>query len=157
MPLTSTRASTGCNRVYSGQHRDTVGINWHWTWVSVDRNKYYLQKQGVPNVHSDLKMLISLSNHLFVRAFPITYFGREFIRIAGNSNFNCLLDVFVSISGPNIYTRVFPPFFWRRCVCWSFPEFLCFFSWSFRHDIVYARAQAAILRFYTGYCVKEVA
>lgn len=73
-------------------------------------------------------MLIFSSNHLFVRAFSITYFGREFIKIAGNSNFNCLLDVFVSISVPNVYTRVFPPFFGALVYVVPFPKFSVFFS-----------------------------
>lgn len=157
MPQTSTRASTGCNRVYSGQHRDTVGITWHWIWVSVDWNKYYLQKQGVSKVHSDLKMLIFLSNHLFFRAFSITYFGREFIRIPGNSNFNCLLYVFVPISVPNAYTRVFPPFYRALVYVVPFPNFAVFFLKSLSRYCVCYRAQATILRFYAGYWVKEIA
>lgn len=58
--------------------------------------------------------------------------------------------------------QMFTPAFSRHflaplCMLFLSRISLFFFSWSFCHDIVYARAQAAMLRFYAGYWVKEIA
>ena len=82
--------------------------------LAVDnRNSDTIYRSGVSKVRSDLKLLIFLTNQLCFRIFSINR-GRELIRIAGNSNFNCILDVFVW-SSRQMYTRVFPPFFRAPC------------------------------------------
>ena len=82
--------------------------------LAVDsRNSDPIYRPGVSKVRFDLKLLIFLTNQLCFRIFSINR-GREFIRIAGNSNFNCILDVFLS-SSRQMYTRVFPPFFRAPC------------------------------------------
>ena len=66
-----------------------------------------------------------------------------------------------------MYTCIFPPFFPALCECCSFPNFLLFSDFflelsvfsvtkSQKSDIVYARAQGAILRS-SGHSVNEIA
>ena len=86
--------------------------------------------------------------------------------MGGNSNFNCQLDAFVLIFTPNVHTCVFPPFFapfvhivpFPNLLLFSdfFPELSVFSVTKMKSDIVYARAQAAILRS-SGHSVKEIA
>ena len=96
------------------------------------------------------------------------HWGREFIKIAGNSNFNYLLDAFLSIFAPIVHTRVFRPFSFAPLVyvvsfpnllliyisdC--FPELSVFSVTKMMSDIAYARARASILRS-SGHSVKEI-
>ena len=110
---------------------------------------------------SYLKLLILKTNQLFVRTLSI-HRGREFIEIAGNSNFNldsstrCLSFDFRA----NCAHARFPAFF-SRPLCMLFLSRICCYSPVFsvtkmNSDIVYAKAQAAILRS-SGHSVKEIA
>ena len=73
--------------------------------------------------------------------FQYMHWGRIFIKIAGNSNFNYLLNAFLLIFASIVHMRVFPPFLSRplrmlslsRICCYSVIVFLNFvFSLSWK-------------------------
>lgn len=77
--------------------------------------------------------------------------GREFVKLAGNRNFNYLLNAFLLIFVRIVRMHVFPSFSYvvpfpnLLLFSDSFPELCVFSIMKIKSDIVHARAQAAIL------------